>query len=320
MSTTSGSSRRALCDRLARRSPPRRRPRCPARRRGPCAGRSRTSAWSSTSRTRMLIERQRDPRRARRSRRPLPARASSSPPSSARARASRRARARRRRRPSAQARRRRSPAERVGGRSDTSTRVGTRPGVLDRVGQRLLDDPVGRAVDADRRARGAARHGEVDVEPGRAHALDELVQVAERGLRPQLRGLVLVAQHAERARASRSSAVRPVSSIALQRVARAVRILVEDRAARPAPAGPSRTTPWATTSCSSRAIRAPLLARRRGRAARARARRPRGAARAPGSRGRRATARSRRARPEKRKLCTSMWPVRAPSPTARRRR
>src|SRR5918999_254925 len=56
-------------------------------------------------------------------------------------------------------------------------------GVLDDVGQGLLDDAVGRQVDALRQRTRLALHGELGPQPGRARPLQEAVEVAQPRLR-----------------------------------------------------------------------------------------------------------------------------------------
>ena len=129
-----------------------------------------------------------------------------------------------------------------------------RVGVADRVGQRLLDDAVGGQVDArGERARGA-HDLELDGEPGAAYLVEHAAELAERGRRRRLR----------RSDGPRST---PSSRRSSVRARRAVSPMIStERRACAGLSGSSdvaasactaiRLTWWATTSCSSRAIRA----------------------------------------------------------------
>ena len=71
------------------------------------------------------------------------------------------------------------------------------PGRLERAGERLLDDAIGREVDAGRERRVLAADVELDRQARRAHARDEVGEMGERRLRRERELLVLAAQHPE---------------------------------------------------------------------------------------------------------------------------
>jgi hypothetical protein len=71
---------------------------------------------------------------------------------------------------------------------------GCTAGVLDDVGQRLLDDPVGRQLDARRQVAHLAVDAELGRQAVRAHLANQLGQVVQGRLRQQVRARVL-AQH-----------------------------------------------------------------------------------------------------------------------------
>ena len=75
--------------------------------------------------------------------------------------------------------------------------VGAR--VLERVRQALLDEPVGRQVDAGRKLRGLALDPQLDRQPGLPNLLDELVEVLEARLRGERGRLLGPAQDADEA-------------------------------------------------------------------------------------------------------------------------
>ena len=77
--------------------------------------------------------------------------------------------------------------ERVGPVAERHRRVRA-AGVLDDVGQRLLHDPVGGQVDALRQRPRLALDGQVDADAGGARALEQLVELAEPGLRRERGG------------------------------------------------------------------------------------------------------------------------------------
>ena len=127
--------------------------------------------------------------------------------------------------------------------------VRVRPGVLERVRQRLLHDPVGRQVDRGLERGAVAVDLEVDAQPCRLDALDELGQLRDAGLGRERRRIV-VAQHAEHP-PHLDERLAAAALDLLQRGLVAARLSAGARAC-------STTTLrlCETTSCSSRAIRA----------------------------------------------------------------
>ena len=159
--------------------------------------------------------------------------------------------------------------------SQRTTHLGVRgAGVLERVGQRLLDDAVGGEVDARRQRPRLALDAQLDREPGGA-ALGRRARRARRAPAAGASSAAVVgrAQHAEHPAQLGERLAAGASRSAPQRRAARSRVAVAARAAPRRPGRPSRDTLCATTSCSSRAIRARSLGdRARGAAPRARAR------------------------------------------------
>ena len=154
----------------------------------------------------------------------------------ARRRRARRARACRRGRGPAPSRRAPAPSPS----STTSTSSASRlvahahlasraPGVLERVRERLLDDPVRRQVEARRQRRRLALERELDRQPGRAHLLDERVELARGRAAARARRRSSRAQHAEQPPHARRAPARPVALDRAQRVARPRRVALEQR-------------------------------------------------------------------------------------------
>ena len=69
--------------------------------------------------------------------------------------------------------------------------------LLERTAERLLHDPIGGEVDADREVDRVALDGEVDRQSRGLRLAHERGDVPQRGLRGQRQLLVLAAQHAE---------------------------------------------------------------------------------------------------------------------------
>ena len=166
--------------------------------------------------------------------------------------------------------------------------------VLERVGQALLDDPVGGEVDRARAARPGSpstcsshrQAGAADL--ARAARRGRRARAAARARRPRPRARIAPSR-----RRISASAVRPVCSTPLQRLARP-RASSSGSRCRTAPTCSTITlTAWATMSCSSRAIRARSSAT----AMRAAASRSRSAWRARSSAASACAARSRSAKP-----------------------
>ena len=281
ISTTSGRGRARPARAPRARRRPRRRPRGRARRRGSCAKPARTSAWSSTTTMRTVTapcgpatrdrrqRRRRAAAAARRTAKPPPARgpastraaverdplahadqavAGPSPAASAAAP-----------RPSSMT----SICSSAGSTHDRHRGAG-RPGVLERVGQRLLHDPVGGQVDAGGSWSRSPCTVELDVEAGV-------------GPRPSRRGARSTERRAAGASSGRGAAGRsaPARRRAARRAAGASRPGPRGRCSRrgvrasiaSVGSGGSSTRraaaglhdhhlmAWATTSCSSRAMR-----------------------------------------------------------------
>ena len=102
----------------------------------------------------------------------------------------------------------------VGAGSATVTRAGTEPGVLERVGQRLLDDPVRRAVDAVGDGACRPRRCSSTCSPARAHLARRACRDRRASAAARARPLVRPRAGCRASGGSPSSAVLPVSSIA----------------------------------------------------------------------------------------------------------
>ena len=247
-------------------------PRGRARTRGSAGSPPRTSAWSSARSTRITAAAA-AAWRGRRSRRPGPRRLRARRHRPAPARACRPGRARRRPRGAVGAAAVVADASSSASRPSVERTSAAAPGrVLAHVRERLLHDPVGREVEA-RRAALAARRPDSQLDRQRrrrAPARRARRAAPSAGLRCELlpSSLLRSTPSSRRISASASPARRPDR---LQRRARERRLAVEH-----GPAASAWTTitltPWATTSWSSRAIRARSSTTAfRGRSARARA-------------------------------------------------
>ena len=128
------------------------------------------------------------------------------------------------------------------------------PGVLERVGERLLDDAVGGQIDARRERRAARpRRGDPPGAPRRAPA-PRARERAEPGLGADRQLGARRSRRMPSSRRSSTSASRPLASIEPEGRRGPGRARRAD--ALPACACTTMTlTLWATTSCSSRAMR-----------------------------------------------------------------
>jgi hypothetical protein len=119
-------------------------------------------------------------------------------------------------------------AELVGSAADLDPGARARPGVLERVGQSFLDDAIGGEVDALWQLVRFTFDRQLHRQAGLAHLVDEAVDLAEAGLRPEVFGLALFgSQDAQQA----FDIGQRLTSRGLyrgQRVARRSGLLVED--------------------------------------------------------------------------------------------
>ena len=103
--------------------------------------------------------------------------------------------------------------------------------VLERVGQRLLHDPVGGEVDAGRQQPRLALDRKLDGQTDLTHLIDERLELAEAGLRPECGFGVGAAQQAEHA-PKLAERLAPRGRDRDECIARTVGIVLEQRLAR----------------------------------------------------------------------------------------
>ena len=151
-------------------------------------------------------------------------------------------------------RRRRAPPRRALSAYRTATVGVLGPGVLESVGEALLQDPVGRQLEPGGQRRPVRRNLQVHVQPGGSHVVHAAPPGRAAPVGHQRRAVALAPHRAEQP-----------PHLGERSAARLLDVAQRFASSRPESGMPWRTAPtcstitliaWATTSCSSRAIRA----------------------------------------------------------------